>query len=288
MAQDIITWENRLSIHIPLIDSQHKMLFDIINKLYEACQESEDSANEHFKKTISNVVSYISYHFSTEDQIMEKTAYPDHGTHKKHHVEFVHEILKHVASFEDGKKHVPNQLVRFLREWILSHIAFVDNKLGKFITNLQKNGELGRIVIDGAGAVSKPIVLAIDDSKQQLAMFKYMLQDYDCIVCDSGSKGLEILKRVEVDLILLDLAMPEMSGFEFLQILRKDPLQQRIPVIITSGHNTEKYILASKQFGANDFIVKPVVPELLNKKIQEQLDKSQKTLIIKPVAENLV
>ena len=285
--KNIISWENRLSIHIPLIDSQHKLLIAMTNKLHEACKEGDESAKEQFMKTVSEVVAYVSYHFSTEEQIMEKTEYPGFQIHKKHHIEFVHQVLQNVGSFREGKKYVPNQFVRFLRDWILSHVAFMDSKLGQFIVNLQKMGQLGKIVIDDKD--SKPVILAIDDSKQQLAMFKQMLPDYDLLACDTAIKGLEVLKRADIDLILLDLAMPEMSGFEFLQQLRNDPFTQKIPVIITSGHNTEKYILASKQFGAQDFIVKPAAPDLLNKKITAQLDKiGQNVLRVTPVAEKLV
>ena len=286
--KNIISWENRLSVNIPLIDNQHKLLIAMTNKLHEACRSGDETGKEQFMKTISEVVSYISYHFSSEEQIMERTGYPGYGIHKRHHMEFVHQVLQNVASFEKGKKYVPNQFVRFLRDWILSHIAFMDSKLGQFIVNLQKTGKMGRIIIEGKDGIIKPVILAIDDSKQQLAMFKQMLPGYEVFATDNAQQGLEILKKAEVDLILLDLAMPEMSGFEFLQHLRKDHLHQRIPVIITSGHNTEKYILASRQFGANDFIVKPVSPELLEKKITTQLDKVHNNLKITPSADKIV
>ena len=286
--KNAIEWENRLSIHIPLVDNQHKMLIEMTNKLYEACKDGDEAAKEQFTKTVHNVVAYISYHFSTEEQIMEVTAYPGYGLHKRYHLEFIRELMKNIAAFEDGKKYVPNQFVRFLRDWILSHVAFIDTKFGKHVTDLQKIGKIGKIVLAGKDVESKPIILAIDDSKQQLSMFKNMLPDYDLLACDSGIKGLEILKRVDVDLILLDLAMPEMSGFEFLQHFRNNPANQRIPVIITSGHNTEKYIVASKQFGASDFIVKPVSPELLNNKIAAHLENTQNLLKIRPLVDKPV
>ena len=286
--KSIITWENRLSINIPLIDTQHKLLIAMTNKLHEACRGSDEPAKEQFRKTASEVTAYVNYHFSTEEQIMLKTEYPGMAIHKRHHAEFMHQVLDIISTLETGKKYDPHQFVRFLRDWILSHVSFMDSKMGQYIVNLQKMGNLGKIVIENKDGENKPIILAIDDSRPQLAMFKQMLPDFDVLTCESAKQGLEVLKRVDVDLILLDLAMPEMNGFDFLTHLRKDTLHQRIPVIITSGHNAEKYIIASQKFGANDFVVKPVAPELLIKKINSQIQKNHSALIIHPVSENEV
>jgi DNA-binding response OmpR family regulator len=65
--------------------------------------------------------------------------------------------------------------------------------------------------------------------------------------------------------------MEEMSGFEFLLRLKKEPRLAEIPVIIVSGNSTEKHIAASIKMGANDFLTKPVNPGLLRKKIERLL-----------------
>ena len=272
-GQNFVSWEHRFSINIPLIDSQHKKLIDLANELHKACRYDTASAKEQFRNTIREAVAYVQYHFSVEEQLMTKTAYKEFAEHKKHHTEFIQEVLDNVAAFESGKKFIPNQFVRFLRDWVLSHIAIVDIKLGEYIVTLQNNGKLGDISMKGntENGIEKKIVLAVDDSKTQLMQFKNILTMYDVHTCESPLQALEMAKNMAIDIILLDLDMPDLTGLEFLQHLQQVSGKQPIPVIIVSGNSTEKLILASKNEGAIDFIVKPVEPQLLIKKIQYQL-----------------
>ena len=273
-AQNFVEWDDRFSVGVPLIDSQHKQLLEMTNELYLACRYSSTSAKEQFKKTAHGAVVYVKYHFSTEEQIMEKTAYPEMGPHKKAHAEFVQKVLTDVASFEKGKQFIPYQFVRFLRDWILSHIAITDSKMGNFLLELQKTGKLGKITMKkktSAGA-EKQIVLAVDDSKTQLAQLKQILPQYDVFTCESPVQALEMAKNMVIDIILLDLTMEEMSGYEFLKQLRKDPMLHTIPVIVVSGNKTEKFISAAARLGSNDFIGKPVEPEALLQKIKLLLE----------------
>ena len=270
----IIDWDERYTIGIPHIDSQHLQLLDIINDLHKACCESDSKALEQFRQAVRDTVTYVKTHFSSEEQIMEKFSYPDMSEHKKIHSEFAQEILGVAVSFEEGKKLVPNNFVRFLKDYVLSHIAIVDAKLGAYIQELQNTGIMGRNTIrrKNEDDTERKIILAIDDSKTQLTIYKNNLSMYDVYTCESAIPALEIIKTMEIDVILLDLAMPDISGFEFLKYLRKSQEQPNVPVIVISGKNTEKYILASKDYGANDFIAKPVDPDLLLKKIKKQLE----------------
>ena len=278
-VSNYVDWENRFSVGVPLIDSQHKHLIAVTNELHKACRFSDDSAKEQFKKTVHDAVAYVKHHFSTEEQVMDKTGFPESAEHKKHHAEFVQEVLKNVKAFENGKQFVPNQFVRFLRDWILSHVAIVDSKMGSFLVELQKTGKLSQITMKRKNDTGKEkqIVLAVDDSKTQLVQFKNILSMYDVFTCESPLLALEMIKQMEVDIILLDLGMAEMNGFEFLQRLRKDPVRHKTPVIIISGNSAEKFITTSKKLGANDFIAKPAEQELLIKKIEQQLEKTKKS-----------
>jgi hemerythrin len=146
--QNYIEWNNRFSIKISLIDDQHKKLVAMANELYSACNYSTDSGKDQFERTIHDAVDYVKYHFSTEEKIMEKTSYPGMADHKKEHAEFIQKVLEDVKYFEEGKPFVPNQFVRFLKDWVLSHIAITDSKLGDFLTELQKAGKLGALAAD--------------------------------------------------------------------------------------------------------------------------------------------
>jgi hemerythrin len=273
MGSEFVSWDDRFSIEIPLIDRQHKQLVAMTNQLFEACQGGGEPAKEQFKKTVREAVDYVKYHFSTEEQIMEKLLYSGFAAHKKEHTDFSQEVLSNVQAFEEGKKFVPNQFVRFLRDWILSHIAMTDSKLGEFLLGLQQKGVLEKISMkrNGGAGTAKKVILAIDDVKTQLAIFKQVLPQYDVFTCESPVHALEIVKNMYVDIVLLDLAMEEMSGFVFLQHLKNDPGLAKIPVIVVSGNSAEKYVTASLKTGASDFIPKPVEPALLRQKIADLL-----------------
>ena len=143
MAKDtLVEWDNRYSVGIPLIDEQHKELIRQTNDLYAACLKSEEEARDFFKMVIRSMVDYVGVHFSTEEKMMEKIKYPDLAEHKKQHEDFVKKVLENLQDFEDGKKFIPNNFVRFLKDWILAHIAVSDKKYSIYIFDLKKQGAL--------------------------------------------------------------------------------------------------------------------------------------------------
>jgi hemerythrin len=141
----IVEWDDRYLIGIPLIDEQHKELIRSNNTLYESCLQGDEAARENFKLTIQGTVDYVKFHFGAEEQILKNVNYPEFAAHKRRHENFVKQVLEEVKNFEEGKKFVPNLFVRFLRDWILTHIAMEDRKYAEYIINLKKNGVLKTI-----------------------------------------------------------------------------------------------------------------------------------------------
>jgi hemerythrin len=137
-----VEWEDRYSVGIPAIDRQHKELLNITNDLYNACQLGDEAAREHFMNVIHRAVEYVKFHFSAEEQIMERIKFPESAEHKKQHESFVKRVLENVGEFESGKKFVPNTFVRFLKDWILTHIAMSDQKYHTYIIELKQRGSL--------------------------------------------------------------------------------------------------------------------------------------------------
>jgi CheY-like chemotaxis protein len=115
-------------------------------------------------------------------------------------------------------------------------------------------------------------IMAIDDSKTQLLIYETLLEKhFVMILCESAGVALEMLKTTEVDLVLLDIEMPEMTGFEFLTEIRSTPSLEKLPVIVISSFQD---ITDAKKHGANDYMEKPVILSTLLGKINELLDKS--------------
>ncbi|MDR1655984.1 MAG: response regulator [Deltaproteobacteria bacterium] len=118
-------------------------------------------------------------------------------------------------------------------------------------------------------------LLIIDDNLMTLQQINSMLEDtYDISLAKSGSQALLMCYQIIPDLILLDIEMPEMDGFETLAKIKKNMALRHIPVIfLTSSHNTELEVRALKS-GAVDFINKPADREILLHRIEVHLSLS--------------
>jgi hemerythrin len=132
MDDEFVKWDDRYSVGISKIDLQHKKLIEFTNYLYNACRVSSDEANEQFKQTIKKSVEYVMIHFKTEEDLMIKYNYHDFLIHKKEHTDFIKQILEETYNFENNKLFIPNKFVRYLKDWLLSHIAITDNKYKDF------------------------------------------------------------------------------------------------------------------------------------------------------------
>jgi hemerythrin len=143
MNDDILVeWDDRYSVNIQLIDDQHKELINLTNSLYKGCLSGDETARSYFMETIRGTVDYVKYHFSAEEKMLENLKYPDFAQHKREHESFIKQILEDVERFQEGRKFVPNVFVRFLKDWILTHIAVQDKKYSKYIFDLKREGLL--------------------------------------------------------------------------------------------------------------------------------------------------
>jgi hemerythrin len=139
----IVEWDDKFCVGIALIDEQHKALIEHTNTLYQGCLAGTDEEKTaHFMKAVKEVVDYTKFHFTAEEKMLQNVGYPDYGPHKKHHEDFVRKLLEDVQGFQNGQKFVVNNFVRFLRDWILSHIAMEDTQYARYIFNLKQSGTL--------------------------------------------------------------------------------------------------------------------------------------------------
>jgi hemerythrin len=149
MNDDILVeWDNKYSIGIRMIDDQHKELITLTNTLFKGCLIGTDTAIAYFLGTIRGTVEYVKYHFTAEEKLLEEIEYPLPllERHKEQHRSFVLKILEDVKSFQDGKKFVPNAFVRYLKDWILSHIAVMDKQYAVYIENYKTRESLDGII----------------------------------------------------------------------------------------------------------------------------------------------
>jgi len=120
--------------------------------------------------------------------------------------------------------------------------------------------------------VDKKMVLAIDDNVQQLSEFKSMLvPKYDLRVVKSASEAIGFLNKNKADVILLDIEMPNISGFDFLADIRKIPSYIIVPIIIVSGNSGRDFLAKARNSSAASVLTKPVQPQMLINAIEEAL-----------------
>jgi two-component system chemotaxis response regulator CheY/putative two-component system response regulator len=118
----------------------------------------------------------------------------------------------------------------------------------------------------------KNIVLAIDDDKIQLAVFKGILaKKYDLRTANSASEAMNYIHTCPADAILLDFKMPNISGFDFLNDIRKIPGYVNVPIIIISGNEGKEFLDQAKASTAFAVMSKPVVPEDLIETIEKAI-----------------
>src|SRR5258708_9399746 len=116
-------------------------------------------------------------------------------------------------------------------------------------------------------------ILIVDDTPENIDILNGLLSDFKRKVATTGEKALQIASSVDPpDLILLDIDMPQMDGFEVCRRLKSDPRTQNIPVIFLTAKVDKKTTVEGFKLGACDFMTKPFNPEELMVRVKTQLD----------------
>jgi len=131
-----------------------------------------------------------------------------------------------------------------------------------------------------------PTVLVVDDNQQNLELLQAYLEDMDCetVPAHDGLEALEIISKNAPDLILLDVMMPKMSGFEVCKRVKNDPKSSDIPIIMVTALNEFGDIERGIDSGTDDFLSKPINKlELVTRvktmlKLKHLTDKLERTL----------
>ena len=121
-----ITWSEVFSVGEPELDSQHRRLLAIIND-FHAAQEQGAGAASLFQ-VLNNLVSYAEEHFQAEERRLEETHYPDLLRHRREHERLMREIFELHGRYERGLPDAAEEVMGFLKSWLLEHILGFDKK----------------------------------------------------------------------------------------------------------------------------------------------------------------
>lgn len=129
-------------------------------------------------------------------------------------------------------------------------------------------------------------ILAVDDAPDSLLLLEFDLQaeGYVVLTANDGQTALDILSSESIDLILLDLYMPGISGLDTLKMIKSMPEHAEKPVIMLSASDDENEIVAALELGANDYITKPYIPKVLLARLKTSLRLWEKTLTLENLA----
>ena len=131
----LIEWSDNLSVKSRLLDTDHKRLIDLINKLYEASASS--GQNGSIDEAITMLISFTKTHFVHEETLMRKTAYPQLIPHKISHDRLMTQVEDFRKRLNAGQVGVSADTMIFLRTWLCDHVARVDIHLGKWLAKVE-------------------------------------------------------------------------------------------------------------------------------------------------------
>ena len=114
-------------------------------------------------------------------------------------------------------------------------------------------------------------ILVVDDTKSNLNMLAGLLSDYDVLMARDGESGIEIANEEAIDLILLDIMMPGIDGYETCKILKESDKTKDIPIIFLTSMTDEVSIKKAYDVGGMDYVTKPFKVEELLARVKTQL-----------------
>ncbi len=126
--------------------------------------------------------------------------------------------------------------------------------------------------------MADPMLLVVEDDRNlsQLLIFNLERAGYKCTLCESAEDGYEELGRNSFDLLLLDVMLPGMNGFELCQKIKQHQLYRDIPIIMLTAKGEEIDRVLGFELGIDDYVVKPFSPRELNLRIRAVLKRDRR------------
>jgi hemerythrin len=128
----LMEWNDKLSVGVAMIDSDHKHLVGLVNELHDAVKAAK--GKEVLGKVLDGLVSYTKTHFGREEVEMAKFSYPKSSEHIREHTNLTKQVLDVQAKYKAGNNAILSmEVLAFLRDWLLKHIQASDKALGEFL-----------------------------------------------------------------------------------------------------------------------------------------------------------
>lgn len=123
----LITWSEKMSLGVVVIDNEHKKLVRLVNELYDAIQAGR--ANDVLERVLDELVAYTKSHFRHEEELFSRAGFPDSAEHKREHDELTRRVLEIQAKVRAGVHGTLSlEVMNFLKDWLIDHIQDRDRK----------------------------------------------------------------------------------------------------------------------------------------------------------------
>jgi hemerythrin len=126
-----LVWDDSLSVGIGEIDTQHKALVRMIGDLHEAMRAGK--GKHQIEPILKGLEEYAVEHFGFEESLLEKHKYPGYLNHRKEHDAFVQKVMDFGEQFRADKVALTNEVMDFLKNWLVGHIKGIDKKYGPYL-----------------------------------------------------------------------------------------------------------------------------------------------------------
>src|ERR1700683_2513452 len=141
----------------------------------------------------------------------------------------------------------------------------------------------------GPRAPHREKILLVDDSRENLISLEAALEGLgqELVLAQSGTQALRHLLEEDFAVILLDVKMPEMDGFQTAELIRSRRRSRHTPILFLTGYKSDEHLFRGYDLGAVDFLFKPIVPEVLRSKVGVFVELSRNTKLLQRQAEVL-
>ncbi len=125
-----VEWKESLSVQVEKFDQAHQKLIAMINRLHDAMSAGKGATV--LKDLLLELREYTQVHFLEEETLMKEQDYPTYPDHKRLHDAFVAKIQEFEKKFNEGRVMVSLEIMGFLRDWLIHHIAEIDHQYSNF------------------------------------------------------------------------------------------------------------------------------------------------------------
>lgn len=126
----LINWNDSFSVKISEVDQQHKTLIAMVNELHDAMKVGK--GRDALGKIVEKLINYSTTHFSLEEKYFAQFDYPDQEKHVQEHEDFIQKVAEFKDGFERRNLTLSVEVMKFLSDWLKSHILGADMKYSQF------------------------------------------------------------------------------------------------------------------------------------------------------------